>query len=205
MKKIIPLVLLALAGLAFWMLQKPKGKSELAQDEPRSEDVQAAMPRAASLPSTPQVIPSETPLPEPGEEKDWMKLTLQHQLTPDTLEAWAKKEGVPLRRETKGHPASGERLEMSWGQEPVTTAVFDILDERRYQLSAVRSLYPAGSELNELKVQMQHVLNRPIERENARTVVFRADEEGMIVWMAREDDGRLKLAFEYGAHTHAAP
>jgi hypothetical protein len=201
MKKIIAFALILLAALAFWMLQKPKAKSELVQDLARSDDAQAVMPRAAPAPSAPQVAPSETPVPETV-EKDWMMLTLRHQLTPDSLEAWAKKEGVALSRETKGHPASGERLEMSWGQDPVTTAVFDILDEGRYQLSAVRSLYPAGSELNELKVQMQHVLNRPIEREDARTVVFRADENGLIVWMAREDDGRLKLAWEYGAHTH---
>lgn len=202
MKKILPLALILLTALVFWKLQKPKVQSERAQEEPRSEDAQAVRPRGTSAPTASPVTPSETPVPETGEDKDWMKLTLQQQLTPDSLEAWAKKEGVSLSRETKGHPASGERLEMSWGQDPVTTAVFDILDEGRYQLSAVRSFYPAGSELNELKIQMQHVLNRPIEREDARSLVFRADENGLIVWMAREDDGRIKLAFEYGAHSH---
>jgi hypothetical protein len=201
MKKIIPLVIVLLTALAFWLQRKPEVKPELTQAQAHSEDAQAVMPRAAEAPSTPKVAPSETPAPETL-ERDWMTLTLQHQLTPNALEAWAKKEGISLSRETEGHPASGERLELSWGQEPVTTAVFDILDEGRYQLSAVRSLYPAGSDLNDLKVQMQHVLNRPIEREDARSVVFHADANGLIVWMAREDDGRIKLAFEYAAHTH---
>lgn len=204
MKKVLALVLVMLGVLAFWLLRKPEVEPQPVQDEPRSEEARAEEPRAAAAPTPTQVAPTKTVIPEP-EERDWMALTLQHKLTPESLEAWAKKEGITLKRETKGHPASGERLEMSWGQEPVTTAVFDILGEGRYQLSAVRSLYPVGSELKDLKVQMQHVLNRPIDREDARTVVFRADEEGMIVWMAREDDGHIKLAFEYGAHTHEAP
>ncbi|HET9237582.1 MAG TPA: hypothetical protein VFO10_10045 [Oligoflexus sp.] len=204
MKKVMVLALVILGFLAFWLLRKPEAEPQSVQNEPRSEETRAEQPRAAPMPTPTQVAPKETVVPEPV-ERDWMALTLQHKLTPESLEAWAKKEGLTLKQETKGHPASGERLEMSWGQEPVTTAVFDILGAGRYQLSAVRSLYPPGSELKDLKVQMQHVLSRPIEREDARTVVFRADDEGMIVWMAQEDDGRIKLAFEYGAHPHEAP
>jgi hypothetical protein len=205
MKKIMLPLIALLAVLAFWIPRKEEADAPPVQEGPRSDDAQAEetraeKPRTAGTPPTPEVAPKETPIPE-TQERDWMALTLQHQLTPDSLEAWARKEGITLNRETKADPESGERLELSWGQEPLTTAVFDISGEGRYQLSAVRSLYPPGSELNDLKVQMQHALSRPIEREDARAVVFRADNEGLIVWMAREDDGRIKLAFEYGAHT----
>jgi hypothetical protein len=203
MKKIIPLAIVVLGMLAFLFLKKrDTHEAPLPEDSrPKSSPVTEREPLRAA--STPIATPTETVVPETV-ERDWMALTLQHQLTPDSLEAWAKKEGVPISRETKGHPASGERLEMIWGADPVTTASFDILGEGRYQLSAVRSLYPAGSEFNDLKVHMQHAINRPIEREDARSVVFRADEDGLVVWISREDDGRIKLAFEYGAHTHDA-
>ena len=206
MKKFITLALVVLGIFAFLLFRKPKIQDTPVARDPRPEPAPSAEPNPEPVQSasTPAVTPTETATAETV-ERDWMALTLQHQLTPDTLEAWAKKEGIPITRETKGHPASGERLEMIWGADPVTTASFDILGEGRFQLSAVRSIYPVGTSMSDLKAMLQYIIKQPIEREDNKSAVFKADEQGLLVWFARQDDGRVKVAFEYGAHAPDEP
>lgn len=198
MRKVqVLLLLLVLAGCFFLYTQLQKQEAGKEADEiagdtaiPPQEDPDS--PATGSVPATVE------------EAKDWVDLTLSHQLTPASIEAWTQQQGLPLDKQIKGHPRSGQRLELSWGTDPFTTAVFDILGDEKYQLSAVRSLYPSGTSFSDLKIMLQDKVKRPIEREDETSVVFTEDEQGLTVWLARNEDGSVKVAYEYGAHTHAS-
>lgn len=198
MRRIQLLVMvLILTACYFLFIHLPK------QEEPRKPDPIAELaPGVRMQESAP--VSSSAGAPEVKNKMDWMDLTVSHQLSPEAIEAWSQREDVSLDKQVKGHPRSGQRLELSWGKDPITTAVFDLIGEQKYQLSAVRSLYPRGTNFSDLKIMLQEKIKRPVEREDENSVVFTADERGLTVWLARSEDGSVKVAYEYGAHTHAS-
>ena len=173
--------------------------------------VQSAEKRAEPAPipisnlSSPQILSesSQTPLASGSNlDSTLLSLTLSGKLDPQAIEDYAKKSGLTLQRQTHGHPKTGQRLELTWGSEPTTTAVFDVMDQQKFQLSAVRSIYSANFSLSDLKEQLKAAVDRPIDREDENMIVFAADEHGLVVWLAKNEDGTYKLASEFVSPGH---
>lgn len=197
MKKLLGL-LLALAIVSLFFMGKKRDEQETVREASPSETIATVNP-------PPQPEQEASSRDQADDPRNWLDLALDHQLSPQSIQTWTQQQGITLNQVTKGHPKSGQRRELTWGTNPITTAVFDILGDQKYQLSAVRSLYPAETQWDDLKSMLQSKVKRPIEREDEKSLVFREDEQGLVVWLARQEDGQIKLALEYGAHSHGSP
>jgi len=206
MKKWMPafLVLSLMLALAYWIGLAPPNSGTM-----ETYEVPKTVLNESATEMTPPSVQVDKPVSSQGKPESidpgFLELTLNSQLDPRAIEEFTKARGLKLGREINGHPKSGQRLELTWGTSPQTTAVFDIMGSEKYVLSSVRSLYPAGSSLADLKAMLKAKVQRPVEHEDENSLIFASDDQGLTVWLALSEDESIKVASEYGAHSHAAP
>lgn len=201
MKKIVPILCLALMlAFFFW-------RESLQRSEPTlSLSTEDKLPSSSPAEQAPAAVKgdrsvSSSPAPHRSSvDTGLLQLTLDHKLDPASLETYAAEHGLAVHKEILGHPKSGQRLVLKINSIPESIAVFDVLREGAYQLSAVRANFPRDADLKELKETLKSQVNRPIDREDDRSLVFKGDEQGLVIWLAQNEDGSTKLAAEYVSH-----
>ncbi len=201
MKKILLIFTLALMlSFLFWRQLFQRHESTLAQgtaNKSSSSDPVKRPDSAGNVSGASKRLPSTSAV-----DKGLLRLTLNHKLDPASLEAYAEGQGLAVHREILGHPRSGQRLVLRIDSIPESIAVFDVLKEGGHQLSAVRANFPRGADMKALKDTLKSAVNRPIDREDERSLVFKSDDEGLVVWLGQNEDGSIKLASEYMSHEH---
>lgn len=191
------LVFVASAAL---LLAYGYGRLQRTSGEPRllAEQSSPALGKVANIPNKHLKQPGALSKIWEG-HADLLQLILSHSLNPDSLEAYARDRGFALDRSVLGQARSGQRLVIKVGSVPESTVVFDILANGSYQLSAVRSTFSADIPLADLKTLLKNRLQLPVDREDAKSLVFKNDQDGLVVWLAENDDGSIKMASEYAA------
>ena len=132
-----------------------------------------------------------------------IKQSLQGTLPVVELESLLKKSGQALAKQVKGHPKSGQRLELQWSSNPELKAVYDILGEDRYQFHSLRLEYPANRSWDALKSELKGLAPTDIGHEDKQSIVWKSNEEDISLWAARSEDGGLRVTAEITECQHA--
>ncbi len=127
---------------------------------------------------------------------------VSQELTLEGLEAFAKAKGFPLDKATKGHPKTGQRLEVTLATPYAIQIVFDLKTNGQPVFQAARMQFPTDSDLNALKEDVKAYHPEAIASESDEKLIFADNQKGETLWVGRVDDGRVQMALELNIHPH---
>ncbi len=124
------------------------------------------------------------------------------EITLESLEAFAKARGMTLDKATKGHPKTGQRLEVTLATPHSLQIVFDLKANGQAIFQAARMQFPKDSDLNALKEDVKALHTEAIASESDESLIFADNPQGQTLWVGRVDEGRIQMALEFNIHPH---
>lgn len=204
MKKWVMSAGIVLIGIAAYVLTH---RPHVQRPEPKAMDRDDNEVATESLSSRTEVIITSDSKhkPEPGAYREAIALftdVLSQEMTLENLERLAAERKLALEKANKGHPRSGQRLEVSFAAPFPVQVVYDINAEGQKVFQAARMVFPQESNLNTLKQEVKTQVHEAIASESPESLIFVDNPQGQTLWLGRTDKGRIQLALELNVHPH---